>query len=360
MQRDITRQEALGFILRGILEGIGLSQVAVALVDREAGVLQGELALGVGGADVRQLRVPLVAARSLLVMALERRSPVGIAHRTRESLLEVLDGPLEEGAWTEALGAPVEGTRAAFLAVPLIAREEVVGVIVVSRSEPPVVRRHEVELLLLYANTAGLTVERAELYTRMHRSLEQLEVTDHVSHLLTLGAGGRRAAEAIARCAAAGQAFAGLMVGVDGFAEYNDRCGRERGDRSLGEVGDLVKGLLRTDDVALRYGGRLLAAVVPGASREQAAALAQRIGDAVRGHRFEGRDGRRDQQLTVSVGWGLWSAGDAVPAAGEVLESLLGRLRRAEASGGGGVGRGLSGARPRGKRRRRGEPCREK
>ena len=53
MQRDITRQEALGFILRGILEGIGLSQVAVALVDREAGVLQGELALGVGGADVR-------------------------------------------------------------------------------------------------------------------------------------------------------------------------------------------------------------------------------------------------------------------------------------------------------------------
>jgi diguanylate cyclase (GGDEF)-like protein len=337
MQRDITRQEALGFILRGILEGIGLSQVAVALVDRGEGVLRGELALGTGGADVRELRVPLASARSLLVMALERRSPVGIAHRTRESLLEVIGGALEEGAWTEALGTPVAGTRAAFLAVPLIAREEVVGVIVVSRSEPPVVRRHEVELLLLYANTAGLTVERAELYTRMHRSLEQLEVTDHVSHLMTLGAGSRRAAEAIARCAATGQSVAGLMVGVDGFAEYNDRCGRERGDRSLGEIGDLLRGTLGADDVALRYGGRLLAAIVRGVTQEQAAVLAQRIGDAVRQHRFEGRDGRRDQQLTVSIGWGHWGAGGTVPAVGEVLESLLGRLRRAEASGGGGV-----------------------
>ena len=273
----------------------------------------------------------------------------------------MLGGPLEEGAWTEALGTPVEGTRAAFLAVPLIAREEVVGVIVVSRSEPPVVRRHEVELLLLYANTAGLTVERAELYTRMHRSLEQLEVTDHVSHLLTLGAGGRRAAEAIARCAAAGQAFAGLMVGVDGFAEYNDRCGRERGDRSLGEVGDLVKAALRADDVALRYGGRLLAVVVPGASREQAAALAQRIarrgarsplrgpgraaGPAAHGERRLGALGRRRRGPRRGRSVGV-AARPPAPRRG--LGRRRGRPR---------VERGPSRA---GERRRRGEPCREK
>jgi diguanylate cyclase (GGDEF)-like protein len=221
------------------------------------------------------------------------------------------------------------------VAVPLIAREEVVGVIAVSRSEPPVIRRHEIELLLLYANTAGLTVERADLYTRMHRSLEQLEITDHVSRLHTLSFGSRRAAEEIARCAAAGKPFAGIMLGIDAFAAYNDRCGREIGDRSLGELGDLVRGALRGDDVALRYGGRLLAVILPGAGREQGAAVAERIREGVQRHRFPGRDGSRGEQLTVSVGCGLWGGG--APAEREVFETLLGHLRRVEAAGGNAV-----------------------
>ena len=337
MQRDITRQEALGFILRGILEGIGFSQVAVALFDRAEGALVGELALGAGGAEVRSLRVPLAEESNLLVMALARRSPVGIVHGTRDALLEVIGRPLEAGVWSEGAGTPAGGARAAIMAVPLIAREEVVGVIAVSRSEPPLIRRHEVELLLLYANTAALTVERAELYTRMHRSLEQLEMTDHVSRLLTLSSGGRRAAEEISRCAAAGKPFAGIMIGLDGFAAYNDRCGRELGDRSLGELGDILRGALRGEDVALRYGGRLLAAILPGAGREQAAAVVERVREAVLRHRFPGRDGRRDEPLTVSIGCGIWGSDVPAPAGGAVFEALLGHLRRADAAGGNGV-----------------------
>jgi diguanylate cyclase (GGDEF)-like protein len=289
--------------------------------------------LGRVAADVHDLRVPVGDAENLLVMALKRRSPVAIVHRTRDSLLEVIGGPLEAGAWAEGNGStPGGAVRAAIMAVPLIAREEVVGVIAVSRSEPPLIRRHEIELLLLYANTAGLTVERAELYARMHRSLEQLEVTDHVSHLHTLSFGSRRAAEEIARCAAAGKPFAGIVLGLDGFAGYNDRCGRELGDRCLGELGDLVKGALRGDDVAFRYGGRLLAVILPGAGRDQVSAVAERIREGVRRHRFAGRDGRRDEQLTVSLGCGLWAAG--APAGSDVFEVLLAHLRRAEAAGG--------------------------
>ncbi|HEY5999151.1 MAG TPA: GAF domain-containing protein [bacterium] len=336
MQRDITRQEALGFILRGILEGIGFGQAAVALVDRAAGVLRGELALGAAG-DVHALSVPLTDERNLLVMALSRRQPVGIAHQRQEALLELVGGPLEASGWTEGFGAPVEGARGAYLAVPLIAREEVVGVIVVARTEPPLIRRHEIELLLLYANTAGLTVERAELYQRMHQSLEQLEATDHVTHLATLRHGRRLADGEIGRCAAAGRPFAGAMIAVDGFGEYNERFGYELGDRSLGEIGEIIKGALRGGDVALRYGGRLLAVILPGAGREEAAAVVARIREGVARHRFSGGDGRRDQQLTLSVGLGVWAAGARAADGGEVLAALVGHLRRAEASGGNGV-----------------------
>jgi diguanylate cyclase (GGDEF)-like protein len=127
------------------------------------------------------------------------------------------------------------------------------------------------------------------------------------------------------------------MIGLDGFAAYNDRCGRELGDRSLGELGDILRGALRGEDVALRYGGRLLAAILPGAGREQAAAVVERVREAVLRHRFPGRDGRRDEPLTVSIGCGIWGSDVPAPAGEAVFEALLGHLRRADAAGGNGV-----------------------
>jgi len=164
-------------------------------------------------------------------MAATRRTPVGIVHFARTDLSEVL-----ARRWRRALGGRVSArssrSQGAFLAVPLIAREEVVGVIGVARTTPALIRRHEVELLLLYANTAGLTIERAELYAHLHRSLESLEITDHVSRLFTSRYGQQRTGEEIARCERDGLSFSGLMIGIDGFQEYNDRCGHELGDRS--------------------------------------------------------------------------------------------------------------------------------
>jgi diguanylate cyclase (GGDEF)-like protein len=334
MQRDITRQEALGFILRGILEGIGFAQVAVALVSREDDALRGELALGTESSDLEGLRVPLSEEGNLLVMAATRKAPVAIVHFARTALGELIGPALEAGAWRESVGTEVPGAKAAVVAVPLIAREEVVGVIGVVRTDPAVIRRHEIELLLLYANTAGLTVERARLYARMHESLESLEITDHVSRLFTLLHGQRRTREEIAACHKAGRSFAGLMIGIDGFAEYNERCGYDIGDRSLAEIGEIVKAAVRGGDIAFRYGGRLIAVALPGASREQAAAVADGIRQRLRRHRFPGPGGQRDQAITLSIGLGAWPGGTTVPAADELYRIVLGRLRRAEAGGG--------------------------
>ncbi len=187
MQRDITRQEALGFILRGVLEGIGFSQVAVALVNREEGVLPGGAGPRVGerrGRGRSGCRSP--RRTTCWSWPPPARRPVGIVHFGRTGLGELIGVALEDGTWRESVGSEIPGAKAAVVAVPLIAREEVVGVIGVVRTEPALIRRHEIELLLLYANTAALTVERAELYARMHQNLENLEITDHVSRLFTL------------------------------------------------------------------------------------------------------------------------------------------------------------------------------
>ena len=334
MQRDITRQEALGFILRGVLEGIGFSQVAVALLNREEGVFQGELGLGMDNAEVKAIRVPLGEEKNLLVMAAARKAPVGIVHFGRSGLGELVGTALEDDAWRESVGNELPGARAAVVAVPLIAREEVVGVIGVVRTEPALIRRHEIELLLLYANTAALTVERAELYTRMHKSMESLEVTDHVSRLFTLQYGQQRTREELVRCEAAGLAFAGLLIGIDDFKGYNDRCGQDLGDRSLAEIGEMVKSSLRGGDIAFRYGGRLIAIALPGASPEQAALIADGIRDRVQRHRFPGPGGQRDQAITLSIGLEAWAVGTKPVEAADIFKVVLGRLHRAESDGG--------------------------
>ena len=334
MQRDITRQEALGFILRGVLEGIGFSQVAVALVNREEGLLQGELGLGLENAEVKAIRVPLGEEKNLLVIAASRKAPVGIVHFYRTGLAELIGTALEDDAWRESVGNEVPGARAAIVAVPLIAREEVVGVISVVRTEPALIRRHEVELLLLYANTAALTVERATLYARMHKDMESLEVTDHVSRLFTVQYGQQRTREEIVRCDAAGLAFAGLLVGIDDFKGYNDRFGQDLGDRCLAEISEIVKSSLRGGDIAFRYGGRLIAIALPGASREQAAMIADGIRDRVQLRRFPGPGGQRDQVITLSIGLEAWAVGTKPGEAADIFKVVLGRLHRAESEGG--------------------------
>ena len=75
----------------------------------------------------------------------------------------------------------------------------------------------------------------------MQRNMENLEITDHVSRLFTLLYGLQRTREEIARCEAERLPFAALLMGVDAFKEYNDRCGHDLGDRSLAEIGEIVK-----------------------------------------------------------------------------------------------------------------------
>jgi diguanylate cyclase (GGDEF)-like protein len=255
-------------------------------------------------------------------------------HFARTALEELIGSPLEEGNWRESVGSGVPGAQAAVVAVPLIAREEVVGVIAVVRTEPPIIRRHEIELLLLYANTAGLTIERAKLYERMHESLESLEVTDHVSRLFTHLHGLQRTREEIGVCQKGGLPFAGMIIGIDGFEQYNERCGYALGDRCLAEIGEIVKSSLRRGDIVFRFGGRLLAAALPGASPEQATALADGIRQRVQHQRFPGPGGQRDQSLTLSIGLDAWPGGTALPGADELFKIVLGRLRLAEAAGG--------------------------
>ena len=334
MQRVSDRSEALGFIMRGILEGMGFDSVMVTLFDRKEDALLGELALGLEEGAVGKVRVPLVEEENLLVMSVTGKRPVGIVHFSSDDLAQVAGGPLRKEEYRESFNTALPDARLAVVAVPLIAREEVVGVVVVGRKVPPVIRRNEIELLMLYANTAGLTVERSELYGRMHKDIESLEITDHVSRLFTHRYGQQRVQEELDKSMETGHPLSVVLLGIDDFKAYNDLCGHDVGDRSLAEIGDIVKTGIRASDFAYRYGGRLMVAVLPSTEQAAAVEVAEGILSRVRRHRFAGAEGELDQTMSLSVGVMQKRSEDQIATEDDLFKVLLGVLHRAEAEGG--------------------------
>ena len=88
------------------------------------------------------------------------------------------------------------------------------------------------------------------------------------------------------------------FVDIDFFKLVNDRLGHEAGDDVLVDIARLLRGVCRTVDLVGRYGGEEFCLIFPGADRECADVLGDRLLTAVREHRFDGQ-----HAITVSVGF---------------------------------------------------------
>lgn len=71
--------------------------------------------------------------------------------------------------------------------------------------------------------------------------------------------------------------FSVLLLDLDHFKDVNDRFGHQVGDRALCRAADLISGVIRDSDIAFRYGGEEFMVLLPGADRQQAARVAERL-----------------------------------------------------------------------------------
>jgi diguanylate cyclase (GGDEF)-like protein len=86
-----------------------------------------------------------------------------------------------------------------------------------------------------------------------------------------------------------------LMLDLDNFKRYNDLYGHLEGDRVLRKIGEMIKQSIRHNvDSGYRYGGDEFAAILIGASLDQALAIAERIRSSIETAKF--------QDVTVSIG----------------------------------------------------------
>ncbi len=76
---------------------------------------------------------------------------------------------------------------------------------------------------------------------------------------------------------AASQDLSVVMLDLDHFKQLNDTMGHAAGDEVLRFVGELLRQCLRTDDIAVRYGGDEFVLILPGVKIENASETADRI-----------------------------------------------------------------------------------
>ncbi len=68
-----------------------------------------------------------------------------------------------------------------------------------------------------------------------------------------------------------------MFIDLDNFKQCNDTHGHQTGDALLASVGEIVRGEIRGSDEGFRYGGDEFAVLLPGASRDGAKAIAERM-----------------------------------------------------------------------------------
>lgn len=91
-----------------------------------------------------------------------------------------------------------------------------------------------------------------------------------------------------------------LAVDVDHFREVNARFGRSWGDEALRVISNAIRASVRSGDLVGRLGGEEFGIFLPGASRDNAEDVAERVRKLIADTLFE--PGGKRCLLTVSVG----------------------------------------------------------
>ncbi|MEM9493077.1 MAG: sensor domain-containing diguanylate cyclase, partial [Myxococcota bacterium] len=153
--------------------------------------------------------------------------------------------------------------------VPLEACGRRIGVMTATSHHLGRFDRTDIELLGFIARTIALDIENVRL--------RRVSVTDPLTGAYNREFLMQRLPAELTLAAERSSALAVAMVDVDHFKRINDTHGHDVGDHVLASVASMLRGAIRTDDMLVRYGGEEFLAVLPGADRNRAWEIGERM-----------------------------------------------------------------------------------
>ena len=178
-------------------------------------------------------------------------------------------------------------------------------------------------LLAFYAVTIGSSFAFLLMHKeRADRETYELATTDSLTGVYNRRTFSELAEPQLSRSRRSKLPVSLLMLDLDHFKRINDTYGHLAGDDVLKAFSQLVRNLLRKEDLLARYGGEEFVVLLPGSPQEAAKVLAERIRDETASKQLDANG--HLVRATVSIGVSS-EAGDTLPS----LEAMLGRADEA-------------------------------
>ena len=214
-----------------------------------------------------------------------------------------------------------------YLCIPLAAQIESVGVLYLARGADVAAFSSE-EQRVAGAAAAKLGLSLANLALR--ERLRTQSVRDHLTSLFNRRYMEETLERELRRAQRNSVPLSVIMVDVDHFKNFNDEHGHDAGDALLAELGRLLRGHVRVEDVPCRVGGEEFAIVLPGAAAKDALRRAEDLREAARRLRIV----HRGVSLgAVSISLGVAAYPEHGSAADGLLRAADGALYRAKREG---------------------------
>jgi diguanylate cyclase (GGDEF)-like protein len=147
-----------------------------------------------------------------------------------------------------------------------------------------------------------LQVDRIRSLTSRVTHTHHRAITDRLTHLYNYGFFRERLSLELERARAMGDLISLVMFDIDHFKHYNDMHGHEAGNKILRDMAEIFRATARRGDILVRYGGEEFAALLYGATADEAARFAENVRRSVEAYSFEGAESQPLGRITISAG----------------------------------------------------------
>ncbi len=182
-------------------------------------------------------------------------------------------------------------------AVPLIARNEVIGVLDIESERFNAFSERDIRMFSVFASQAAIAIENARLYNET----KEMSLTDSLTNIANRRHFDLILENELKRGRGYSRSVSMAMIDLDHFKDFNDRYGHPEGDQLLITVAQRLKKTVRDTDLVARYGGEEFVIIFPETGNAQAYRVCERVRSAIENTQVVVEKNRK-VNITVSIG----------------------------------------------------------